>query len=382
MTSRHPYQKIEYPLPVATFQAGSNASVDTSGIPAQLGGRITHVVGFKFVGTATPTLSSGSLTPEELQRFVRSIQIKDGTQRIYFQGSMASLRLTDALERGFLNVAEPDAILTNEQGEFIREFNFAPAGMKCPEDFVQPGAIFRNGGVMFGWGALSDVDANLTALTASIRVFAILTLNDEVKLGALVERVESPVNNGNPINGEGLITDLALCNSASLDAIAAGDFANVQVQVEGFQRDAIHVADLEKMYSGDKNIPSGLSVIHGEPRTVTDDNQKVVAGTALAAAPSNISPVIWTADGVKISKLVYASKGSIILKWSGSQAAGYYLMTRIIPRTAADVGKAEALLRVALPIALGPLTVRTESKRELSPMSPRRAFLPLAAKVM
>lgn len=378
MASRSKYQKIEYPLPVATFAAGSASPVDLSTIPAQLAGRIVHVSGFKFLVTITATLSSGTVTPEEAQKFVRSLTIKDGTGRQHFNGSLASLRLQDALERGWLNVPEGDALATTEVGQFVREFNFAPAGMADPTDFVQPGGIFRGGVINFGWGAITDPDANITALTAEIRPYAILELHDELILGAMVERYESVLNNGVAIGAEGLYTELALCNSASLDAITAGDFSEVQVQADGFMRERIHVADLEKMFHGDKNVPSGLSLIHGEPRQVTDDNPKMVNGTALAAAPANISPVIWTPDGCMISKLVFAAKNTLTVKWSGSQASAYMLATRIIPRTAQDVGKIEALIKTSLAVQYGGLEPRT-GKPDYS--GPRIAYMSLKAKV-
>lgn len=378
MASRSRYQKIEFPLPVATFAAGSASAVDLSSIPAQLAGRIAHVSGFKMLVTVTPTLAAGTVTPEEAQRFVRSLSVKDGTGRVYFNGTLASLRLQDALERGWLNNPEGDALATTEVGEFCREFNFAPAGMADPTDFVQPGALFRGGSINFGWGAITDVDAQVTALTGSIRCYAILELHDEVILGSLVERYESAINNGQAIGGEGLYTELALCNSSSLDAIAAGDFAEVKVQADGFARDGIHVADLEKMFHGDKNVPSGLTVIHGEPRTATDDDPKMASGTALVAAPANISPIIWSQDGQLMSKLVYAAKPNLTIKWSGTQAAGYMLATRILPRTAADVGKAEALIKAALALPLREMDVRTVKG---SYAGPRRAYLALKAKV-
>lgn len=373
------YQNIEIPLSSVSFSAGSTSTIDFGALQAQLAGRIAHVNAFKFVVTATPTLSAGSATAEELQKAVRTLTIKDGTNRQYFNGSFASARLVDALEQGCLRAPENDALTTGQTGYFARVFNLAPASMLDPDDFVQPAAIFRGGSITFAFGALTDVDASCTALTLTIQPYAVVQLHDELILGALVDRFESAITNGNAIGCESLIVDLALCNSSLFDAITAGDFANVETIVNGFSRQSIHVADLERMYHDDKCVVSGLTLVHGEPRAATDDNPKVIADTALAASPAVISPIIWAPKRQKLTKLVFHAMPNLVLKWSGSQSSAYMLATRIVPRTAADVGKAEALIKTALNVPIRAMDVRTDSKQPYD--GPRRAYMPLKMKV-
>lgn len=372
------YQKIEVPLSSASFSAGSTSVIDFGALQAQLAGRISHVAGFQFVVSATPTLSSGTATAEELQKAVRTLTIKDGTGRQLFNGSFASNRLQDALERGWLSAPEPDAAATTEAVNFERVFMLGPDGFADSADFVQPAALFRGGSITFSYGALTDVDSACTALTLTIQTYAVCQLHDEVILGALVDRFESALTNGQVLGTEGLYTELGLCNSSSFDAITAGDFANVTTIVNGFTRDAIHVADLERMYHAAKGVNS-LTPVHGEPRAATDDNPKVAAGTALAASSAFISPVIWSPKGTKISKLVYAAQPNLVMKWSGSQSAAYVLATRIVPRTASDVGKAESLIRAALSVGFRDMAARTLSKA--SYQGPRKAYMPLKVKV-
>jgi hypothetical protein len=374
------YQKIEVPLSLVTWSAGGKAAIDFGALQPQLAGRIAHVVGFKFVVAATPTLSSGTATPEELQGAVNSMVIKDGTGRMLFNGSFKSNRLQDALERGYLSAPEPDGAATTEAVHFERIFKLGPDSFFDGTDFVQPAAVFRGGSISFGFGALTDVDANCTALTLTVQPYVVCQLHDELILGALVERYESLYTNGQVIGAESLYTDVGLCDSATFGAIAAGDFANVTVIANGFTRDAIHVADLERMYHADKMTNSGLSLVHGEPRAATDDNPKVVSGTALAAAPAQISPVIWTPQNAKLSKLLYAAQPNIVLKWSGTQSTAYMLATRILPRTDSDFGKAIALCRSGLGInnVSGPVA-RTLSKADYK--GPRRGYMPLKLKV-
>lgn len=335
------YQKIEIPLSTVTFSAGGQAAIDFGTLQTQLAGRIVHVDSIKFVVTATPTLSSGTATPDELQKAVRSLVVKDGTGRLLFNGSFASLRLQEALENGFLNAPENDAAATTEAVYFVRELKMGPKSFKDQTDFVIPAAVFRGGSISFGFGALTDVDANVTALTMTITPYVVCQLHDELILGAIVERYEQLLTNGQVIGAEALYTHVGLCNSAAFDAITAGDFANVETIANGFSRQSMHVADLERMFHTDMQVPSGISLVHGEPRAATDDNPKVANNTALLSSPAFMSPVIWSPRDAKLSKLVYAAQPNLVFKWSGSQNTAYVLSTRIVPRQSSDFGKAE-----------------------------------------
>ena len=373
------YQKVEIPLSTVTFSAGGQSAIDFGTLQPQLAGRITHVAGIKFVVSATPTLSSGNATAEELQKAVRSLVVKDGTGRLLFNGSFASLRLAEALENGFLNAPEPDVAATTEAVNFVRELSMGPQAFVDHTDFVIPAAVFRGGSISFGFGALADVDAALTALTMTITPYVVCQLHDELILGAVVERYEQLLTNGQVIGAEALYAFIGLCNSGTFDAIAAGDFANVETIANGFNRQAIHVADLERMYHNDMQVPSGLAVVHGEPRAATDDNPKVISGTALAAASATMSPVVWAPRKAKLSKLIYSAQPNMVLKWSGSQATAYAITTRILPRQTADFGKAEGLIRAALGLSVKSVEARTLSKDPYK--GPRSAYMPLKLKV-
>lgn len=375
----NPYQKIEIPLQSVSFSAGGTATIDFGAVMTQMAGRIAHIPEIKFVVSATPTQSSGTATAENLQKAVRSLVIRDGTGRMLFSGSFASLRLYEALERGYLAAPENDAAATTEAVNFERVFSLAPRSFEDDLDFVQPAALFKYGGsITFGFGALTDVTATTTALSMTIQAYAVCTLHDEVLLGSLVERFETSWTNGMAFNTEALYTEFALAKSNAFATISAGDFANVQVLANGLTRQAIHVADLERMFHHDKGVVSGVTLVHGEPRAATDDNPKVVNGTALAAAPAQLSPVLWSPQSARISKLVYGASPTLVVQASGS-SSGYALTTRLLPRTAADVGKAEACVRAGLAVGFKSLNARTLSKKPYD--GPRRAYMPLKAKV-
>lgn len=371
------YQTIEIPLQTATFAAGANASVDFGPLQAQLAGRICHLAAIKFVVNYTPTLSSGTVTCEAAQKWVRTLTIKDGTGRQYFNGSFASQRLQDALERGALSVPEHDAAATTEAVNFCRVFKLAPDNFADSDDFVQPAAVFRGGNIIIGFGALTDGSANCTALTMTVQPYAVVQLHDELIMGSLVERVEQALTSGTAIGGEALYAHLGLAKSSAFATLSTGDLSAVQVIANGFTRDAINVSDLERMYHADMEV-TGPTIVHGEPRAATDDNPKVFNGTALAAASAVLSPVIWSPQGVKLSKLVFHAMPNLVVKWTGSSSA-YMLATRILPRTAADFGKAEALIRSALGVQIRSVEARTLSKSKYE--GPRKAYLPLKCKV-
>jgi hypothetical protein len=312
-----------------------------------------------------------------MQKWVRSLTIKDGTGRLLFNGSFASQRLQDALERGYLSVPEPDAAATTEAVNFCRVFKLGPDNFADSDDFIQPAAIFRGGSINFGFGALTDGSANCTALTLTVQPYAVCQLHDELILGAICERFETSLTSGQNIGGEALYTHLGLAK-ANFASISAGDFANVTTIADGFVRQPIHVADLERMYHADMGVPTNQTIVHGEPRAATDDNPKLISGTSVAAQPQYLSPVIWSPQGAKLSKLVFAAKPNLVIQWSGS-ATGYMLASRILPRSAADFGKADALVRAALSVSINSVDARTLSKEAYK--GPRRSYMPLKCKV-
>jgi hypothetical protein len=373
------YQLIPVKLGTASFAAGGRATVDFTALQAQLAGRICHLRGVTFDVQATPTLSSGTATPAELQKAVNSVIISDGVKK-RFEGSFSSLRVFEALESGRLRAPENDAAATTEAVNFLRLFDCALPKFKDPTDFVLPAACWSRGGsIQFGFGALTDVDANCTALTMTITVTAWVQLHDEVIMGALVERKEQVITNGTAVGQQALYAFLALADAATFAAPSAGDWANVQISANGFDTRAIHVAELERAYHAAMDVGS-FSQVHGEPRAATDDNPREAAATALAAAAAVASPIIWSPPGAKISKMVYSADPNLTLNWSGTQANGYGLMSRILPRSDNDYGAYAALVAAGLGIPMTAIPeARTDSKKPYR--GPRRAYLPVKVKV-
>jgi len=371
------YQTIKLPLGTATFAASGQASVDFKNLQPQIAGRIVHVHALHFDVQANPTLSSGTATVEELQKAVASLVVSDGV-RTLFEAPFSALRLFESLEGGIVPTAEPDAAATTEAVNFARVLPLGLPRAADPADFVMPAACFKGGSISFGFGALTDVDANCTALSMTVTVTAEVSLHDELIFGSLLQRKVQTVTNGTAISQEALYAFLGLANSTSYDAITAGDFANVGVDFLGYSEKQIHVAVRERMYQAAMRT-GPWSTTHGEPRAATDDNPKVANGTAIAAASALLSPIIWAPPGVKLSKLVYAASPDLTLNWSGSQGSGVGLMSRIIPRDAGRFGSYAAAVESQLGVKASSLSARTLSKKDY--VGPRRAYLPVKAKV-
>lgn len=372
-------QPIPFPLPSKSFAANGRDSIDLSVIPPSIGGRAVKVVALTFDINATPTLSSGTATPEELQKAVRNIAISDSV-RTLFDGSFASMRLFEMLERGQLFAPEPDAAATTEAVNFQRVFSFPPPLIIKPSDLFHPGAAFGQGAkIDLSYGALTDVDANCTALTMTIQAIAWLTLADDVVLPPMLERKEFTVNKDVPITGEAIYLFLALCDSNAFGAITAGDFANFTLQASGVQTKQVHASAFTRAYH--EFMKSGaVTHVQGEPRAATDDNPKIPNGTALQAATANVQPLIFMPPGGKISKVAYAAQNELVVGWSGSQASGYGLATRIVKRTK-DMEEAYlAAMSQKLGVTLRNPKIDTESKREYPTNGTRARYMPIKFK--
>lgn len=372
-------QSTPFPLPTIAFVASGRASVDFSSLPAQLGGRMAAVSHITFDVQVTPTTSAGSPTATELQKIVSNCVIKDGVRELW-NGSFGNMRLSEALENGGLLSPDCDAAATTEAVNFQRVWSCAPGKFARPEDFLKMATDFRGGSIDFSFGALTDVTATTTALAATISPVVWLTPVDDFLFPSLVERREGVLTNGTPLTAEALYCALGITDAQVAAALTAGDLANVSVTTAAFQTKQTHVAILERAYHAQLRS-AVLNPVKGEPRAATDDNVKVQNGTALAAAPALISPVIWTPEGCRISRLAYQASPSLTLNWSGSQGSAYYLATRLIPRDAQTGARYMQLGQAGLGVRIVGGEINTMSKRPYPPHGPRKAYLPVKGKV-
>lgn len=372
-------QTIPFPLAAVSYSANGRASVDLSVIPATMAGRAVSVAQITFDVTATPTLSSGTATAAELQLAVRNMSIRDSI-RAHFDGSFGSLRLSEAYERGQLWSPEPDAAATTEAVNFQRVFTFGLIGFAKESDFFLAAAALGQGSsIEFSFGALTDVDAGCTALSMTIQPVAWLVLTDDVKISPVLERIERLITKDVPLTGEALYANVALADSIALGAITAGDFANFTISSAGVQTKQVSSSALKRAFF-EQNRVGSISQFDGEPRAATDDNQKQVVATALAAAPANLQPLIWSVPGQKISKLQYVGQNELAIGWSGSQGTAYGLISRILKRTKDHEEAYVATMQQKLGARLREFKIDTVSKAPYPGSGPRSRYLPIKCK--
>lgn len=374
------YQTIPIPLGTVSFSAGGQATLDFSALQPQIAGRIPHLRHITFDTQITPTLSSGSVKPLDLQKAVKSLVLQDGV-RTLFQGSFASLRGFEVLENGRVTSPENDVATTGQAVNYQRVWNAGPLGLASLTDFVMPAACYRGGSMQFGFGALTDVSANCTALTATITVVAHVALHDELIFGSLYERREQLVSNGVSVGQEALYAYAGFAKASTFSTFSAGDVASLSIDFLGYSTKPVHVAALERAFHSlvvDGGV-GGYGQSHGEPRAATDVNPKVFNGTAIAAADSTLIPAIWTERLAKITKLVYAASPAITFNWTGTASSLYGMLGRIVPKDSTRIGSYAALVEQALGLRVKTMDARTLSKAPYN--GPRRAYLPNKAKV-
>lgn len=372
-------QLVGIPLKNPTFTASGNDSITLDGLPETYLGRIAHLAGLQFDCTITPTFTTAP-TVVGINNIVSRLEFNDGAQA-RFQGGFNAMRMFEILEGGKLAIPDPDTDSASTNPFYLgRYLPMGPWGFEGnPSDFLIPCAALKTGRLDFAFPAITAFSADTTVLTVAIRLTAWLALLDnELRVPPFLERNSYQVANADAsLPGRALYCAAGLLNSASFDAITAGDFSAIQLGTGAGDTAALDCSVLERAFHHQMN--SGhLTQAHGEPRAATDDNPKKVNGgtpTAIAAADALIQPIIWSPNGSRISKLAIAAESSLRVRWpAGSQATGVILASRIL---AQPVGAASAITARALS-KLGMMQkgtkVKTLSKQPYT--GPRSEFMP------
>jgi len=379
------YQTINYPLPSQTFAAGGQSVVRMRDLPLQLYGRITHLAALHLEVTLTPAYTTAPTVVGHNALFNR-LEFFDG-QQVRFSGDGNALRQFERLENGGNRVMEAlTNVGTGNPRYFSRTLYLGPPNFAgAPTDFVMPVCALENGELRIKWGALTDLSADCTAATATVRVTAVLVLLDEIRVPPFYERqVYTLGSNDSPIAGRGLYAFVAACNSSSYDAFAAADLANVTIDTGLGQ--AVPGTDarvLAKLYNQQYGKGS-LDGIAGDPNNATYDvNDRIVnlgTPTAFAAQALDLAPLLWCVPGQYLSKIQAQVESSMRLRWSGSNGAGTIaLVGRFLAQPPGAVGSIAERARRALGASGGRIKIKTLSKEDYS--GPFVEFMPWALKV-
>lgn len=353
------------PLRGSTLAAGGVDTLPLNSLPKALLGRICHVRSFLFELQVTPTFTTAPTTVGN-NNTVKQCDFWDGSM-LRFQGGFNHLRCRERIHWGRPLEPESQTATASGSARYIRRrMYFGPPQMaNAQSDFLIPTGALENGEIRLTYGALTDLSTDTTAFTGLLKVYADIVLLDEVRVPPAVQFFNYSA--GSPdyqVPGRALYMNLFMLNSSSFDAIAAGDFGNITVDLgQGPVVQTIPTYALTALYQSDI-AANEVNTYQGEPRGATDNNARTVdhaSSTALATAPSDLQPVIFTRRGEKLSKLM-VSDSSGRISWDGTQATAVLLLERVLsqpPNVVSAIGTAAVKAIGKMP---GKVEVKTLSK--------------------
>lgn len=386
-----PFQTYHYQLPSPIYSVGGTYPLPLQNLPAQLFGRLVHVAGIVYDNTFTPTYTTAPTVIGNNNLVVRA-DFFDG-DILRFQGSYNILRALERLTSGGIRTADTKTNTASASARYLtRVLHLGPpefAGF--PSDYAIPIGMLQSGQINFNFGALTDMSADTTAITASIQVFAKLVILDEVRIPPLFQAMYQAFNaTKSLIPGRALYNFIGILPSASntfasTTTFSAGDLGNIRVDFgQGPLVNSIPAASLWRSYN-DEWAKGSFNGIQGEPGGATDLNVQEpdpASNTALHSMPADLQPTVWQARQGRISKC-FAAASQITVEWTGSKTAGQFLFTRHLSMN-------EALVKKYLTAAVGGAgltpkggSIKTLGKKPYPqpPNGPYREFMPLKVKV-
>lgn len=347
-------QYIPYVLPSQTYVAGNTTTQTLRDLPKQYLGKLCHLMKFCFSVILTPTYTTAP-TIVGNNNVMASCDWYDGSI-IRFQGGFNHLRARERIQNGYLRVPDASTATASTGSRYFRRTLHAgpPQFLGSPVDFVVPTGMLENGELRFKHGALTDISADTTAATGTIRIVAWLLLADEIKLPPAYVFVNQTVNAADfNLTGRALYESIALINSTSFDAFTAGNLGNIRVDLgQGDIIPSVKAADLTHSFVDD--FGRGDFAPQGDTEAANDNgaariNRSASPATALTSSDKDLQPVLWSAPDSRITKLFLAESVARV-RWDGAQTAAVALLGRILSQpsnvVAANAGKAVGRLNL------------------------------------
>lgn len=374
-----------YQLPSQSFSAGGRVNVSLRDLPVSLRGRIPHARSIIFEVDFAPTYTTAPTTVGN-NKVVSSVDIWDGRVS-RFIGGFNQLRGHERINTGETRLPDADTDLASTNARYLRRvFHFGPPQMAGwdAHDFVMPTGALQAGELRIQFGALTDVSADTTAITGTVRIFVDLEPLDEVRVPpSYVVQPYSLSTKDNTLPGRALIVSIYGFDSTSYGAFTAGDVGNVSLDLgAGPVISAVLASVLTAKYQDDFGRGE-VGVFGGDPRSANDDNAKMVnhaSPTALAASTADLQPIMWAKPRQKLSKLELAET-ALRLSWDGTQSTMELQIAKILPQTATVIGNilGPALKAIGREGFAKPPYVKTLSKKLYT--GPRSEFMPWTTKV-
>jgi len=322
-------------------------------------GGINHVFGFLIEQDLDPSFTTA---PTQLGAALALYNLKVQAEKGHymFDGSGADLRAIEAYERGG-PLLFPDGDLNGGTGTNFYSARYlsctpgGPRGMSEGEEaFAIPAVLFDDAALQVQVGALTDVSADTTAATVVHRIYALCHGLDRVNIPPRVERKVWPcAGNERSLNDRARYLCAFMLNSTAHDAITAGDFSTFTADDRaGNFMAGVYATVLGRLYNAEK-YQGQFGIIQGEPGAATDDNLKVVNGaspTAIASPTAAYQPLLWPVENQGIDNIEI--EGPLTFRWSGSQATGSLITTRLLPRSRDEVKELGTRLTKSLSIEM------------------------------
>lgn len=348
-------QYIPYVLPSQTYTAGNRTTQTLRDLPKQYLGKLCHLMKFCFSVILTPTFSTAPSIVGN-NNIMAACDWYDGSI-LRFQGGFNHLRAKERLQTGHIRVPDANTAATTGQSRYFRRTLHAgpPQFLGSPVDFVLPTGCLENGELRFTHGALTDISADTTAATGTIRIVAWLLLSDEIKIPPAYTFTNQTVNAADfNLTGRALYESVALLNSTSFDAFTSANIAQLRLDLgQGDIVPSVQAADLTHAFLDD--FAAGeIGVPQGDTEAALDNsaariNRGASPATALTSSDKDLQVVLWSGPDSRITKLQLAESVAR-LRWSGAQTSAVAVLGRILSQPsnviAAMAGKAVGRLNL------------------------------------
>lgn len=382
-------QTVPFLLGSQAWSAGNPLTFDFKNLPKTKGMWIPHVVALDIEVDMDPTYTTAP-TIVGHNNAIKTVSINDGLREwMPMGGSLNVLRAFERLEIG--RSYQPEALLGNAStnNRYIRRrFYWNPRNLiGQPSDgaYNTPYLSSAGGKVVLNCGQLTDMSADCTAATGTVRVVAhIARYPNKLIFPPYFPRQMQALVSGGAITQRALYGILGFLNSTSFDALAVGDIGDVTIDVGGdILMQAASSPALTAAHNADMET-GAVDALAGDSRDATYDvNARQInlsTPTALAVQAADLQPALWIPKDTRMTKLMHAPSQAIITV-SGSGSTTQVLMGRFLPVSEVERG-------AALATALANLEGRKATEWGLRLASgkaeysgPLRAFLPWQAKL-
>jgi hypothetical protein len=371
-----------YQLPSVTFTAGGNATVNLKDLPVARRGRIPHVKRFIIEADLTPTYTTAPTTVGN-NAMVSRCDFWDGKIN-RLTGGFNLIRAHERMHTGMVRIPDPDTNIASTSTRFLRRVLHVgpPQGIVGINDFMIATGALQSAELRLVFGALTDISADTTVATGTIRVFADLEIADEVRVPPAykVETV-SMGQADQQIQGRSLLVAAWLHKNTSFGAFSSGDIGNVTLDLGlGPVIQAIRATALTAQYQDDFGAGE-LGTFVGDFRGATDSNGRAInhaSTTAITTQPQDLQPLYWLKPRGKLSKQEVAET-AMRLSWDGSATSAVLAIARILPQSPTVAASYAQNAFTAIGRRMGPVRIKTASKRDYQ--GPRADFMPWSVKV-